>query len=188
MKQYIVLHHSASPDGTIRKDFENIKNYHLAKGWRDIGYHWVIEKVGGKLTVIPGRPEAEPGAHCVPRNKDGIGVCCVGDYDKEKPDEELYQVVARLCREIMGRHSIKEIGGHNQYAQTICPGRYFDVGRVRQLVKEGETARSVIIEVKGKKIEGKIIDGQTWCPVRQLVETLTHEVTWNNKQGRVIIE
>ncbi|MDD3899183.1 MAG: hypothetical protein PHE82_09595, partial [Syntrophomonadaceae bacterium] len=72
-KEYIVLHHSATPDGIIYEDFDAIKRGHLARGYRDIGYHWVIELVNGVLTAAPGRPEWDTGAHCPGRNTDGIG-------------------------------------------------------------------------------------------------------------------
>lgn len=134
VKKYIVLHHSAGTDG-ITRDYDAIKKYHIEhNGWRDIGYHWVIERVNGVLTAIPGRPEGDDGAHCPGRNRDGIGVCIVGNFMDAPPDEETYRFIAKVCRDIKTRHPIKEIGGHRDYYATACPGTKFDVEKVRELV------------------------------------------------------
>lgn len=145
MKEYIVIHHSATSDGLGNRDFDAIKNAHIKKGYRDIGYHWVVEAVEGKLVAQPGRPEWDIGAHCIARNKDGIGVCVVGNYQEMVPTDELYTFVADLCKQITSRHPIKEIGGHRDYDTTVCPGRLFDVEKIRQLMK-GEIYLSSIFK------------------------------------------
>jgi hypothetical protein len=152
-KEYIILHHSATPDGLVLKDFDAIKRYHMeVNGWRDIGYHWVVERIDGVLTAIPGRPEADDGAHCLRHNSDAIGVCVVGDYTKAPPDDETYRFVAALCKQIKARHPIKEIGGHRDYYATACPGDKFDVEKVRQYVKGGE----IVNDIKGRWSEESI--------------------------------
>ena len=138
-KKYIVLHHSAGVDGVTR-DFDAMKKYHMEhNGWRNIGYHWVVERVNGVLTAIPGRAESDTGAHCPGRNTDGIGVCLVGDFTNAPPDEEQYAFVANLCRNIIARHPIKEIGGHRDYMATACPGNMYDVNHVKELVYRTDT-------------------------------------------------
>jgi hypothetical protein len=152
-KEYIILHHSATPDGLVLKDFDAIKRYHMeVNGWRDIGYHWVVERIDGVLTAIPGRPEADDGAHCLRHNSDAIGVCVVGDYTKAPPDDETYRFVAALCKQIKTRHPIKEVGGHRDYYATACPGDKFDVEKVRQYVKGEE----IVNDIKGRWSEESI--------------------------------
>lgn len=82
----IVIHLSASKWG----DREDIKQWHLAKGWNDIGYHGVI--CNGHMDykvpynkdhdghIQPGRPEGTKGAHCqaAGMNNYTLGVCCIG--------------------------------------------------------------------------------------------------------------
>ena len=188
-KKYIVLHHSASADHGTLKNFDDIKRWHTVNnGWRDIGYNWVIERVNGKLVALPGRSEGDTGAHCPGRNTDGVGVCIVGNFQETVPSEELYLFVADLCKQIMTRHPIQEIGGHRDYAATACPGKNFDVGRVRQLVKGGEVLNDVKVIVKGKELPGKLIDNRTWVPLRELVEALNNQVIWDEKDRAAVVK
>ena len=188
-KKYIVLHHSASADHGTLKNFDDIKRWHTQNnGWRDIGYNWVVERVSGKLAALPGRSEGDTGAHCPGRNTDGIGICMVGNFQETVPSEELYLFVADLCKQIMTRHPIQEIGGHRDYAATACPGHNFDVEKVRQLVKGGEVLNDVKVIVKGKELPGKLIDNRTWVPLRELVEALNNQVTWNEKDRAAVVK
>ena len=192
-KTHIVIHHSATPDNITLKDFDAIRRHHLNQGWRDIGYHWVVEKVNGILTAIPGRPEWGTGAHCPGRNQDGIGICVVGNFQETVPDPEIYPVVANLCKQIMARHPIQEIGGHRDYTATACPGQHFDIEKVRQLVKggsavQGSAVQNVKVVVKGKELPGKLIDGQTYVPIRALIETLNNQVVWDEKDRIAVVK
>lgn len=187
-KKYIVLHHSATPDGVVYRDFDAIKKGHLAKGWRDIGYHWVVEMVDNKLVAIPGRAEWDVGAHCIPRNNDGIGICCVGNFEIEVPSEDLYTFVANLCKDIMARHPIVEIGQHKDYDATACPGRHFNLERIRQLAEGESILQEVRIIVKDKELKGKLIDGITYVPLRELVETLNNKVGWDGEKQVARVE
>jgi len=187
-KKYIVLHHSATKDGTVYRDFDSIKRNHLARGYRDIGYHWVVEKINGKLTAIPGRAEWDTGAHCISRNEDGIGISVVGNFQEEVASEDLYRFVAKLCQDIMSRHPIKEIGGHRDYSATACPGKNFDVDKIRQLVKGGSSLQDVTVVVKVQEIQGKLIDGQTYVPLRPLVEAMNFAVVWQGSDKPVLVK
>lgn len=46
----------------IAEKVAEIRRWHLANGWKDIGYHWIIDRPG---TVLAGRPETVIGAHTV---------------------------------------------------------------------------------------------------------------------------
>lgn len=189
MKTYIVIHHSATQDNRVFRDFDAILREHLARGYRDIGYQWVIELVGGQLVLIPGRNENDVAAGCPGRNVDGIHICCIGNFQEEVPTEELYRFLARLCRDIMTRHPIWEIGGHRDYGATLCPGQYFDMAHLRELVKgDGDLLEDVKVTVKGKEIAGKLINGKTYVPVRELVEALSYAVVWNDADKSVTVK
>lgn len=70
----IIVHCSATPEC---KDFTvtDIKKWHLARGFSDIGYHYVIYRDG---SVHTGRDKSKIGAHCTGHNSYSIGVCYIG--------------------------------------------------------------------------------------------------------------
>ena len=72
----IIVHCSATPEG---KDFtvDDIRSWHLKKGWSDIGYHYVVYRDG---SVHVGRDVNIQGAHCADNNGNigSIGVCYIG--------------------------------------------------------------------------------------------------------------
>ena len=104
--EYIIIHHSATAQG----DAETFRRAHRAKGWRDIGYHYVIGNgtYSGNGKVETGRTEAEDGAHCSVdgMNRKSIGSCLVGNFDIDKPTPAQMEALERLCRDIMERHKI----------------------------------------------------------------------------------
>lgn len=70
----IIVHCTATKEG---KDYTvaDIDKWHKARGWKGIGYHYVVYRDG---TVHTGRPVNEIGAHCQGHNANSIGVCYVG--------------------------------------------------------------------------------------------------------------
>ncbi len=68
------MHCSATPEG---RDVTaaDINKMHIARGFKKIGYHYVIRLDG---TVETGRKENEVGAHAKGYNANSIGVCYVG--------------------------------------------------------------------------------------------------------------
>lgn len=104
-----------------------IRRWHVEeRGWRDIGYHWVIDRDG---SVAPGRPETEIGAHVEGHNRGTIGVCLLGGYgaSADDPFEKNFTVnqevaMRRLVGEIKVRTVIRKVSGHNDYAAKACPG------------------------------------------------------------------
>ena len=124
----IIIHCSATPEG---RDFtvEDIDRCHRHRGFRCIGYHYVIYRDG---SIHPGRPIAREGAHCAGHNADSIGICYIGGVDAAgKPKDTrtpqqrtaLTQLVSDLCRQ----YNIPRINvyGHNEFAAKACP--CFDV-------------------------------------------------------------
>jgi N-acetylmuramoyl-L-alanine amidase len=73
----IVVHCSATGEGV---DFraKDIDNWHRAKGWKKIGYHFVIDLNG---VVELGRPLEEMGSHVHGHNANSIGIVYIGGLD-----------------------------------------------------------------------------------------------------------
>ncbi len=72
--RYLVVHCSATR-ANANVSAADIRLWHKRKGWRDIGYHFVIKRDG---TVEKGRPTNEPGAHVSGFNGQSLGICMVG--------------------------------------------------------------------------------------------------------------
>ncbi len=138
--QYIILHCSATEDsGTA--SWEAIRDFHVdIRGWRDIGYHYGIEEFDDDLVLLRGRRPFDMGAHCRAggRNRDSVGLCVVGEFDIEPPDEKKYlatvAVLTSLCF-TLGIHP-DNIKGHREYEEhKTCPGLMWDLDKTRQDVK-----------------------------------------------------
>ena len=43
------------------------------------------------------------------------------------------------------------------------------------------------VEVKGEKIPGRLIDGQTWVPLRELIKVLNYEVLWDEADRTAVV-
>ncbi len=114
----LVIHHSASPLGTT---LEDIRSWHLERGFRDIGYHFVIEQ-NGALRV--GRPLHEPGAHARGFNQTSIGVCAVGDNTRteERWTPSQWAALDRLIAAVRLLWPDVEVVGHRDLLDTLCPG------------------------------------------------------------------
>lgn len=73
----IVFHCSATkPNQHIGR--AQIEEWHLAKGWASIGYHFVITRAGD---LELGRPLEDVGAHVQGFNGRSVGICMVGGLD-----------------------------------------------------------------------------------------------------------
>ena len=76
---FIVVHCSATrPDQHVTAN--TIREWHMAKGWSDIGYHFVIRRDG---VVEPGRALDAVGAHVAGYNSRSVGICLVGGLDSD---------------------------------------------------------------------------------------------------------
>lgn len=134
----LVIHCSATDDGP-KMDSLAIKDYHLSLGWDDIGYHFLLEKVGGKLMLVRGRSPRYEGAHCraAGRNHDSIGFCIVGDFDEEPPSQELFNAAAKAVALICFAYGIPSyrVSAHREWELSkTCPGKRFDMVLFRDAI------------------------------------------------------
>ncbi len=103
-----------------------IRRWHLARGWRDIGYHWLIDRDG---QIAPGRPETEIGAGVEGHNRGVIHICLIGGHGSAATDPFTGNFTAaqdinlrQLISGIEVRARIGRISGHNEWAAKACPG------------------------------------------------------------------
>lgn len=79
----VVLHCADTPDYMPgHKEFDrwgaaDIEEWHKARGFKKIGYHYVIRKTG---VIEKGREITEEGAHCraMGGNVNSVGICLIG--------------------------------------------------------------------------------------------------------------
>lgn len=122
----IILHCTATKaDQSVT--VKSIRSWHKARGWDDIGYHFVI---GTKGELWAGRSMDYQGAHTKGHNN-AIGVAYCGGVDKygqpedtmtEKQEATFLRLVDTL-RGIFGADT--KVMGHNEFSSKACPS--FDV-------------------------------------------------------------
>jgi N-acetyl-anhydromuramyl-L-alanine amidase AmpD len=104
-----------------------IRRWHIEdRGWRDIGYHYLIDR---DSTVARGRAETVIGAGIAGHNAGVLHICLLGGFGSMKAvdfaknftpaqDRSLRALIAEIRR----RADIATISGHCDYAQKECPG------------------------------------------------------------------
>ena len=80
----IIIHCSATKEG-LDFNVNDLRRWHKAQGWKDVGYHFVITLDG---TIEQGRALEEIGSHTKGHNAHSIGICYIGGLDKNgKPKD-----------------------------------------------------------------------------------------------------
>lgn len=72
--KHIVVHCAATRP-TLDIGVREIREWHIAKGWADVGYHAVLRRNG---LLEFGRHFDEIGAHVAGHNSTSVGICLVG--------------------------------------------------------------------------------------------------------------
>lgn len=121
--KFIALHCSASPV-TLDIGAKEIRQWHKAKKWSDIGYHYVI-RLNGKVEL--GRALWKPGAHISGWNESSIGVCYIGGVDSDKKpldtmNERQQASFRAIVKTLRAQHGPLEVYGHNDFTNAkACP-------------------------------------------------------------------
>lgn len=129
--KYIVIHHSASHSG----DEAAFDRAHKARGWRSVGYHFVIgngtNSTDGVVEVTVRWEKQMIGAHAASKgneyNRYGIGICLVGNFEREYPTAKQMEALVGLVNYLQERCQIPtaSIMGHRHIKATRCPGKNF---------------------------------------------------------------
>jgi hypothetical protein len=147
--RYIVLHHSAHSQGSLRQ----IDRDHRERlGTSGCGYHFVVgngsDSPDGQIEVAQRWSDQKAGQHCrdsrVARiNDDGIGICLIGNLDETAATEQQIAATRALIAYLSDRYEIPpgNIVTHDVVARTAtaCPGKQFPyqalLGRERTLAR-----------------------------------------------------
>lgn len=105
------------------KGLSEIRKLHIARGFKDVGYHFVISANG---RVWKGRPIEEEGAHVKSDNAESIGICVCGNFEAYPPLTAQIKALKKLIYSLCKEFGKLEVLGHRDYPQadTVCPGRY----------------------------------------------------------------
>jgi hypothetical protein len=121
----LILHCSDS-DNPLHDDISVIKQWHLERGFIDVGYHFFIKKDG---TIQIGRPIYMIGAHCAGQNLSSLGICFSG---KTAFTAKQFKAAKQLCISLRDNYKIKEIDVylHNHFNKNkTCPN--FNLDKIR---------------------------------------------------------
>ena len=150
---WIIIHISDSSFGSERE----IRKWHLERGWRDIGYHFIIDNgwispdfylpaMNGSIEL--GRPldgdafveDNEIGAHTLGYNASSLGICVVGKKEWTFSQEAS---ALRLCRQLMKQF-------------TISPSHVLGHCETESGKKEGKTCPNYPMEVFRAKLISEV--------------------------------
>ena len=119
----IIIHCTATPEGR-ECSVEEIRQCHKARGFADIGYHYVIHLDG---RIENGRDVDISGAHCTGHNANSIGVVYVGGCGKDgktpndtRTDDQK-ESLAALLMDLKKIYPLAKIHGHRDFANKACP-------------------------------------------------------------------
>ena len=120
----IIIHCSATPQGSSLSFEECRRDHIMHRHFRDIGYHYYITRDG---VVHEGRPIEKVGAHCEGHNSHSIGVCYEGGLDANgKPadtrTDAQRKALKSLIEDLHQRFPKALIVGHHDLNPTkACP-------------------------------------------------------------------
>ena len=119
----IIIHCTATPEGR-ECSVEEIRRWHIQRGFTDIGYHYVIHLDG---RIENGRDVDIAGAHCTGHNTHSIGVVYVGGCakdgktPKDTRTEAQKAAIADLLIDLRKLYPRAAIHGHRDFAPKACP-------------------------------------------------------------------
>ena len=152
--KYIVIHTAAAIDRNI--DVKKIDAWHKARGWSEIGHHFVIiDDQHDNLpdgTIQEGRSLSKIGAHTRGLNKMSIGIVMVGHGDKRELTDKQLESLLQLLQSLLRQYpeiKIDNVIGHSELdhlinkgvldesylTRTTCPGRKVNMEEIRDKLR-----------------------------------------------------
>lgn len=134
----IIVHCSATREGQ-EISVDTIRQWHIRRGWSDIGYHFIIYLDG---SVHEGRPLERTGAHTIGHNTNSIGICYIGGMNKEYTKAKDTRTAAQkeslenLLVSFKEKYKDIKIYGHRDFANKACPS--FDATSEYKWISDGK--------------------------------------------------
>lgn len=139
----VILHHTA---GNPHQSLDSVRKDQMRRGYADIAYHFYlqIDPATGRGHLKRGRPDTMDGCHGNNHyNKNALGFCVPGNYDKSPPSEELYRDILAGVKHVLklygvnpkkayGHFEIKKLRPGEKTTATVCPGKFFPLERLKR--------------------------------------------------------
>ncbi|WP_405478904.1 FG-GAP-like repeat-containing protein [Streptomyces sp. NBC_00009] len=157
IKAAVIHHTGVDPDNTVpcsqsRQRVHTIQQEHMAKGWYDIGYNFLVDRCG---QIFEGRSGGMDlpvhGAHDYGFNTDTVGISYIGNFMSANPTKAALNSIARVVAWKFGQYGITanskvtltsngdqgvsdnkiplgqsitldRVFGHRDTGTTLCPG------------------------------------------------------------------
>lgn len=138
--KFIIIHHTQRNNDWPA--FVRFRHLYI-RGWEEIGYHWLIGNsrpftIDGK--IYAGRPEIFQGAHAFGYNRNSLGVCLIGNFNKTIPSQNQFCSLYKLLRQKMVQYNISSanVFGHSELPNVnkTCPGNNIDMSIVRGMLSQ----------------------------------------------------
>lgn len=148
---HVTLHHTGDSKPLTRADdpaqrLRNLQSWGASdRNWWDVPYHFLLDLDGrvfeGRDWHFQGETNTtyDPGGHFL--------ISMIGNYDVQEPSVGQLDAIADLMTWALRANNlpIDRIGGHYNYAETGCPGkylrRYLEDGTLRRMVQQRLNAR-----------------------------------------------
>lgn len=96
--KFAIIHHDAGLTGTnyeVISKYAAQANYHIARGWKHLGYTFKISRTG---TIYQIFPLEEIGVHAGNYTffRNSIGICLDGSFDKQEPSPAQLKALTDL--------------------------------------------------------------------------------------------
>jgi hypothetical protein len=134
--QQITIHHTATPqkpERTLEQKLQGLQQFSQSEGklasgktkppWPDVPYHYYIDVSGrvgeGREVKFVGdtNTEYDPTGHAL--------VVLEGNFEVEQPTPAQMESLKKTLAWLAARYGVKpaQIQAHNDFAQTLCPGK-----------------------------------------------------------------
>jgi N-acetyl-anhydromuramyl-L-alanine amidase AmpD len=119
----LIVIHATDSKPSMNIGVKEIREWHLDRDWKDIGYHFVIRRDG---TLEVGRQLETIGSHVLGHNDNSIGIALVGGMSEEGLDEvnftmEQYITLDMLITDLRMRFTSARVTGHYEFSTKTCP-------------------------------------------------------------------
>ena len=125
----IIIHCSATREGDDSINAEVIDRWHKKRGWKGIGYHFLVLIDG---SIETGRMINKCGAHTKGLNCSSISICYVGGVESEKDSKGKYpakdtrtpeqkETLLELLHVLRKMYPDAKIHSNRDFAAKACP-------------------------------------------------------------------